>query len=414
MGLPLPKLDDRTYDDLIAEARGLIAIHAPEWTDHNASDPGVTLLELFAWLAEMLVYRSDQVPERHIVAFLRLLRGPEWEWPPPVDADGRRRDLADELSASVRRLRETYRVVTPEDFVEVVKETPSRVARVRRAHCVPRRHLRAGLSLDRPGHVSVLVTPDRTLTDDELATFHAEVWNHLQPRRLLGTHVHVFAPFRAPVDVQVLVGPRPDVRADQAEMAVRDAVTRHLDPEGWPFGRSVYASELYRLVEQLPIIDHVAALRLRSPSTGVFGTVPAAPLWHESGELVGLELGPYQLPELVGEAEVIAGRFVLVAVDLEIRAALGTSASLLRRAVKEAVARFFHPHEGGPTGEQSWTRQVATLRHHIQDVNGVDDVIGMDVVTRPERMVMDSRHDLWIAIRDRELVEPQTTIQVSN
>ena len=46
--MSLPQLDDRSYDDLIAEARALIPAFAPEWTDHNPSDPGIALLELFA------------------------------------------------------------------------------------------------------------------------------------------------------------------------------------------------------------------------------------------------------------------------------------------------------------------------------------------------------------------------------
>jgi len=49
MPLTLPVLDDRSFDDLVAEARALIPALAPEWTNHNPSDPGITLIELFAW-----------------------------------------------------------------------------------------------------------------------------------------------------------------------------------------------------------------------------------------------------------------------------------------------------------------------------------------------------------------------------
>ena len=75
MTLPLPDLDDRTFADLVAEAR-LIRTYQPEWTNYNPSDPGITLVELFAWLAEMLIYRADQVTDRHRLAFLKLLNGP--------------------------------------------------------------------------------------------------------------------------------------------------------------------------------------------------------------------------------------------------------------------------------------------------------------------------------------------------
>ncbi|MGE5604019.1 MAG: hypothetical protein ACM30E_13290, partial [Nitrososphaerales archaeon] len=73
MPIRLPVLDDRTYADLSLELRALIPSYAPDWTDHNPSDPGITLLELFAWLAEGLLYRVDRVPEASTVRMLELL-----------------------------------------------------------------------------------------------------------------------------------------------------------------------------------------------------------------------------------------------------------------------------------------------------------------------------------------------------
>jgi Baseplate J-like protein len=68
-----PVLDSRSYQDLIDEALARIPIHNPEWTNFNQSDPGVTLLELFAFLTESLLYRANQIPERNRLAFLSLL-----------------------------------------------------------------------------------------------------------------------------------------------------------------------------------------------------------------------------------------------------------------------------------------------------------------------------------------------------
>ena len=73
MALPLPNLDNRQWIDLVDEGRALIPRYAPDWTDHNASDPGITLIELFAWLSEMTIYRLNRVPERHLQKFLGLL-----------------------------------------------------------------------------------------------------------------------------------------------------------------------------------------------------------------------------------------------------------------------------------------------------------------------------------------------------
>ena len=73
MSLPLPKLDNYTFDELTTEAQALIPRYAPAWTDHNAHDPGITLIELFAWLAEMESYRLDRVTDASARAFLRLV-----------------------------------------------------------------------------------------------------------------------------------------------------------------------------------------------------------------------------------------------------------------------------------------------------------------------------------------------------
>ena len=54
MALPVPNLDDRRFQDLVDDAKRLVQQRCPEWTDHNVSDPGVTLIELFAWMTDQL------------------------------------------------------------------------------------------------------------------------------------------------------------------------------------------------------------------------------------------------------------------------------------------------------------------------------------------------------------------------
>ena len=72
MPLPALDLDTRRWDDLVEEARSLIPRLAPGWTDHNLHDPGMTLLELLAYVVEQDIYRVNRVPERHRRKFLRL------------------------------------------------------------------------------------------------------------------------------------------------------------------------------------------------------------------------------------------------------------------------------------------------------------------------------------------------------
>ncbi len=73
MGLPAPNLDDRRFQDLVDDAKRLVQQRCPEWTDHNVSDPGVTLIETFAWMTDLLLYRLNRVPDRVFLAYLDLL-----------------------------------------------------------------------------------------------------------------------------------------------------------------------------------------------------------------------------------------------------------------------------------------------------------------------------------------------------
>jgi hypothetical protein len=76
MPITVPAIDRRRYDDLVAEAIARIGVTTPEWTNFNRSDPGITLIELFAFLTESLLYRANLIPERNRRAFLSLLGVP--------------------------------------------------------------------------------------------------------------------------------------------------------------------------------------------------------------------------------------------------------------------------------------------------------------------------------------------------
>src|SRR6201999_247738 len=73
MALPVPNLDDRRFQDLVDDAKRLVMRRCPEWTDHNVSDPGVTLIETFAYMTDQLLFRLNQVPDRMYVKFLDMI-----------------------------------------------------------------------------------------------------------------------------------------------------------------------------------------------------------------------------------------------------------------------------------------------------------------------------------------------------
>ena len=72
MPIQPPALDDRNFDDLLEELLTRVAAHTPEWSP-RLGDPGQTLVELFAWLMDTLLYRANLIPERQRLTFLRLL-----------------------------------------------------------------------------------------------------------------------------------------------------------------------------------------------------------------------------------------------------------------------------------------------------------------------------------------------------
>jgi predicted phage baseplate assembly protein len=73
--MPLPdiQLDNRSYNDLVNELRRRIPAYTPEWTDFNESDPGIALIEMFSWLADILIYRINQIPDKAYVKFLQMI-----------------------------------------------------------------------------------------------------------------------------------------------------------------------------------------------------------------------------------------------------------------------------------------------------------------------------------------------------
>jgi hypothetical protein len=73
MPIKPPRLDDRSYDDIVREARALIPQYCPEWTHLGDSDPGMTLVQLFAWMTEMTLYRLNRVPDKTYVHFLNFI-----------------------------------------------------------------------------------------------------------------------------------------------------------------------------------------------------------------------------------------------------------------------------------------------------------------------------------------------------
>jgi hypothetical protein len=316
--LPIPVLDDRRFDDLVSEARALIPMLAPAWTNHNASDPGITVVELLAYLVETLIYRLDRVTPELICAFLNLLDSGATRTPVSAGSrtvllwTGPRAGTTADLSAEIRNtilyLRKLDRAVSCQDFEVLAMDRAalkaSRKAGVARAKCIPRRNLAPGADprQELPDHVSViLLAGDEDVTP--LADLIDDVGAYLDDRRLIGTLVHVVGPQYAQVGVQVSVMPRAD-QADFAavQQAVVGAVTTFLDPlaggadrRGWPFGRGVFVSELFALISRLPQISYVDTVTLIADSNH---ELQYASDGNDDKPVIGITIEPHELVHL--------------------------------------------------------------------------------------------------------------------
>ena len=308
MPITLPNLDDRRYQDLVEDARRLIPAYAPEWTNHNPSDPGVTLVEMFAYLAEMLTYRLNQVTDANLAAFLKLIDG--------VGRQGMERArLVEATREVVLELRRPQRAVTAADFEQLAVEGfPDQVARAR---CVPERSLEPDdlptRSKPRPGHVSVIIVPTAGPLPAPGPPVPASgllksVRDYLQPLRLLTTRLHVVGPRYVRVGVRFTLTLKPDWLEKDVRPAAVIALRTFLSPltggadgSGWPFGRNVYVSEIYELLDGVRGVDFVTQSidpHTLAPLPELTVDDPGRLITAKTGELIAVEIKPDELVNL--------------------------------------------------------------------------------------------------------------------
>ena len=303
MPIQLPNLDDRTFKDLVEEAKSLIPQYAPEWTNHNPSDPGITIIEMFAYLTEILTFRINQVTDENIYKFLNLINGPEWN--PDTDLD-----LKEEILRSIKEHRKINRAVTCDDFIKLTYESDNNIARV---HCVPNRNLSLGPSLgakiQRSGHVSLIV-----ITRDESKNFEPEnellqnVERHVDNHRLLTTRVHAVGPSYLDIDG---IRMRVVLKQDEIESVVKDRVSGMIrsffhplkggsDNSGWPFGRNIYLSDIYDILEKTQGVDYVN--KIEGIDELSFLGDSSRKIRNRGGELIGIRLQTNELVNILPES----------------------------------------------------------------------------------------------------------------
>ena len=343
MPLNVPDLDDRRYADLVEEALAMLPRYAPGWTNHNASDPGITLVELLAYFTEHFVYRLNRITRETRIRFLQLLSGVERyraeEW------DALSAETVDrELRQVVGALHRPERAVTAEDYEQLAREATADnppTLRIGRSRAFVRQNLAAPDDASRarnaPGHVTVVAVPADEVPEFIAEALRSQVRDHLESRRLLTTRLHVVEPFFLYVRIRATLHLRPE--ADEELRATAETVLAALQEfgspgsgggpqgEGWPFGRALYVSEVYERLERLNGVDYVDGVDVIGLSTReedfdaathigikVGGSIVGVDSWlsarggdrvlvDSAGRLTGIALRPWELLRIASRAE---------------------------------------------------------------------------------------------------------------
>jgi len=267
MTLPVPNLDDRTFDQLLAEAQALIPRYLPTWTDHNPSDPGIALIEVFAFLSEIAIYQTNRVPERSLENFAALV--------------GTSRESSESIEQTLRRafiaLQSKYRVITQLEFELLIQQNfKDSIAR--------------SVVLVDDTTIKIVIVPK--VFDDEPAPtptmeLRQQVFELLRERCLITTRIQVMPPQYTPVRIalQFVHDFSSRISRQTVVETVKKAIEQFLKPltggingQGWEFGRSLFRSELYQLIEAIPGVDHVHQLKLNGDAgLGEISLKPATP-----------------------------------------------------------------------------------------------------------------------------------------
>lgn len=278
MSIPLPNLDDRTYADLVEEAQSLIPIECPEWTDRNPSDTGIVLIELLAWLTEMTLYQVNQVGNSNYQTFLNLLKGTHWDLPSNlVDSDEIEAAIHAETRQTILQLRQRYRAVTIEDFEGLVLQDWEKSHLIKRVKVLEQRNLESTEKQTTfPGNISLVIVPDnQQVKPEQITELNQTLKTWLNPRTLLTTRLHIVQPNYVPFNLSADLYLEDGADKNQVEENAIKAINTFFHPldsspdwdgKGWPFGRNVYVSEVYALLDKLSGIDYVKNVKLSTPN----------------------------------------------------------------------------------------------------------------------------------------------------
>ncbi len=283
MPIKIPDLAARTYKDVLDEMVSSIPRYTEKWTNYNPSDPGVTILEILAWIFDANLYRINRIPEESYINFMRLIAGASGkevnllleklrkdqnsdryhieilEFLKKIEENksiGQSTgDIHEMKAAALRFLNSNYRAVTQENFTTLAIEATQNRAKgepkVKRAiiHGFP------------DGKVEIIIISDRRDKYNELIRIVKE---YIEPRRLICTKIIVKEPVYSYIKIYIEVTCLPSSKSSITINKIRKSILDFLDPvrggdskKGWPYGRPVSIYELFHIIEKTSGVDHV-------------------------------------------------------------------------------------------------------------------------------------------------------------
>lgn len=294
-----------SFDELVRESGSLIRAYAPEWTNYNPSDPGITLLELLAYFSEILAYRALRITPDAKLHFLRLLEGtanPSQPTAAPSDSliGAPSSVIEAAIRARVQALSYVGCAVTPGDFEQLAMDASATYLDGRtdlRARCMPNVDLRHApgtddpAATDAPADMSLVLALEHEFPGDVAVGLCRHVQEALAPRCLLTTRVHVI---RAP-HLNVFVGcsilPAPGVSLAAAVDAVDATLRRRFGliqadesrDDARPLGRPLHLASISAAIDRTDGVDYVEnTIVLHMASDGAI---------KDEESLVGIRIG---------------------------------------------------------------------------------------------------------------------------
>lgn len=292
MAIQLPNLATKTYEEISDEMVASIPKYTDKWTNHNPSDPGITILELLSWIAETTLYRINRIPSESYVNFLRFVAGASnideverllkdplqdkhyrkiLEFLKEIE-EGHNKTIAEIKTEVLMFLKSRYRAVTEDDFRQIAVEATD-LFKVKAKRIIVEK-------AQDEDKVKIIVVPDKweqyeELTETEKRDRYRElvefVKDYLNPRTLIGTKIEVKQPVYSDVSINLSVVCHHYATPEKIERDTKDRILQHLDPfvggdekTGWPYRRSLSIFEIAQIVEETDGVKQAASIMFDS------------------------------------------------------------------------------------------------------------------------------------------------------